>query len=140
MGWTIDDLSDTEHEGYVRAVELQHGSTYQWRDIDLGTDEWRARAAKGITVNHVQVVCTCGWRSERFHAPAGTDWMPSIVCFPDYMGDGSFWDDVCWDIWLAEHGRPMAALARDDVLVPRSLIRTARQYGRRPSTLSLLGE
>lgn len=137
MGWSTDHFSERDHEGYVEAVELITGSTWEYRTINARDDESRARASKGLEVRHVQVACVCGWRSERFDAPPGTEWLPATTFFPTYMGDGSFWEDVCWDIWLREHAEPMIAdLERrqgDGMGSPRrTLLSTARAHGRRP--------
>lgn len=75
MGWCSEDGS---HEGYLAGLvrtENESGSIV-FKELGYPRDE------VSRDLGHVQVACTCGWRSSRLHAPLGTTWSPYIVLLP----------------------------------------------------------
>lgn len=72
MGWINEDAPD--HEGYVAAfVDGGRGRARELGYPEDNTDH------KTLPVGVVAAACTCGWRSKRFAAPAGTAWIPYTV-------------------------------------------------------------
>ena len=104
MGWMRDSGDDWsyDHEGYLVAVEKIDGD---WREITPG-DAHRGE----FHVSHVQVACSCGWRSERLVAPLGTTWAPCSV-----FTDGAT-DDLAYGIWADEHRNGVAERSRHKLL------------------------
>lgn len=114
MGWELDpdDATDGEfHEGYVIGVERvtetnRHGrvrETDRWSevgaDFDHTSDDPAQREHR--TVHHVQVACSCGWRSERMFAPLGTYWAPCCTMLPTTFDHEKAADEVTYRMWRA---------------------------------------
>lgn len=91
MGWLVfdEDSWETEHEGYVLAVERDG---FGWRELGLD-DSSRGKHP----VSWLQLGCECGWRSARFVAPFGTDWAPCSVMMNEQT------EDAMCALWRAEH-------------------------------------
>ena len=107
MGWQSDDGI---HEGYVVAIEREmvtneHGYTVPtgaWRDVEgaraLMLEDGKWVPTRRVKVDHVQVACECGWRSQRLLAPLGTEWIPNLVLLGE-PGGGEQNDDAAYAIW-----------------------------------------
>jgi hypothetical protein len=113
MGWERwgDEAADGQfHEGYLIGVERV---TYVDRlGCVVSTNEWREVGAdfdhnddpgqrERRPVHHVQVVCGCGWRSERMHAPLGTYWSPCTTELPVTFDFEKAADEVTYLMWRA---------------------------------------
>lgn len=95
MGWIRDGMED--HEGFVAMVVRD-----DWRWRELGIDDRAIPTDEhGYKVQHrLQVGCECGWRSERFVAPLGTDWAPCSVVLPDEETEDAaalYWSEMHMD-------------------------------------------
>lgn len=95
MGWMRCDPDDgvdlRSHEGHVAALVADPDATGGWRDLTAGDPEQ--------SVSYVQVVCSCGWRTPRLHAPLGTMWRPCTVEFDCFYDE---YEDAGYQLW-ADH-------------------------------------
>jgi len=79
-----------DHEGFVVGVERVRNSP-RFRELGAGDTE-RQRLCT------LQLGCSCGWRSPRFHAPSCAEWVPCVVELHD-----DALEDRLGDYWEREH-------------------------------------
>lgn len=84
------------HEGYLVGIEREKDRTPN--GYVVSTDRWHDIEGDAYApirpVHHLQVECTCGWRSQRLLAPIGTRWIPHTVLLPsDEL------EDVTYLLW-----------------------------------------
>lgn len=79
MGWIHEDSPG--HEGYVVGLvpEVRPGGYARWHELGYPGDEY----PQPVRVRVIQIGCDCGWRSQRFVAPAGAEWHPFRVSLND---------------------------------------------------------
>lgn len=106
MGWQNDDGS---HEGWVEGLVREQEtdargyvvSTGRWLEVGADFDHESTDPAMRARreVSHVQVVCTCGWRSQRMIAPLGTYWAPCCTVLPSPVPGRPDWEGGAWRVW-----------------------------------------
>ena len=93
MGWFQDDGVGWhyDHEGSIVAQVNEDG---YWRDLGRGDEERKDEGSFGLSL---QVVCSCGWRSQRQSPPLCTKWSPYAVTFRG--DDEDAFTDAAIEMW-----------------------------------------
>lgn len=101
MGWMREDMPGCE--GYIQAVRRVKKSSYLFEDVT--ENNYLEHFCKTLKpwpiyapVTHIQVVCTCGWRSPHLLAPFGVRWAPSMTCL-DHVSSSEEFETQCGMLW-----------------------------------------
>jgi hypothetical protein len=125
MGWQSEDAPG--HEGGLIGLVPAPGAGEPGglrRVRDEGSGGWRELHSPrdDVELENVkmfQAGCTCGWRSPRFRAPAGTSWWPFSLELPELHED---LEDLAAELWSQHCRLPDALAARAETRVPRAVV------------------
>lgn len=92
MGWFTDE---SHHQGHLVALVPDETGPFvgDARRRELVSQPGENIGSRCVQVTHVQVGCSCGWRSGVIRAPAGTEWVPSCVLAKEDF------EDLCAELW-----------------------------------------